>query len=208
MKPIVNFSAVSKSFSQKMVFMDLNLSIEPGSLNILHGPNGCGKSTLFYLMSGLLKRTAGEISVMGITDPLKYNTLVSYVLSRDMLYSNRSVKFNITLVSALYGIPKNNFYNELEYFEILGIKNQELSKLSSGTKQKFDLALAFARNTKILVMDEPTNHLDIDTLGLFIERLDSGIMNGKTVLLASHSLEHFSSIDHNTYNMHNISKEN
>lgn len=183
------------------------MSIEPGSLNILHGPNGCGKSTLFYLMSGLLQRTAGEISVMGITDPLIYNKSIAYIFSRDMLYLNRSVKFNISLVSALFDIPQNNFYKELEYFGVSGIEYQELSKLSSGMKQKFDLALAFARNTDILVMDEPTNYLDITSLGIFIERLGLEISKGKTALLASHSLEHFSALDHNTYNMHHISKE-
>ena len=207
MEASINFSAVSKSFATKVVFKDLNMAIEPGSLNILHGPNGCGKSTLFYLMSGLLQRNAGEISVMGITDPLKYNKSIAYIFSRDMLYLNRSIKFNISLVSTLYDIPQNTYFKELEYFGVSGIESKELSKLSSGMKQKFDLALAFARNTEILVMDEPTNYLDVATLGVFIERLGMEIKKGKTALLASHSLEHFSSLDHKTFNMHHISKE-
>lgn len=187
----------------KQVFNDFNLEIEKGEIIGLLGKNGTGKSTLLYIICGLLKPSHGNVTIKGINIRKRLPQTLSdiYLVPEEFDLPNLSMKQFVKLNSGFYPNFSNETLNTcLNDFD-LGM-DINLGELSMGQKKKAYMCFALATNTSLLLMDEPTNGLDIPSKSQFRKVIASGMTDEKTIIISTHQvrdidrlLDHITIID-------------
>lgn len=167
------------------VIEDLSLTLHPGAIYGLLGKNGTGKSTLFYLLSGLLFPDGGKV-MMNDVDVTKrqLGTLQDiYILPEEFDAPKISFEKYVRLHAPLY--PRFD-YEQLGFcmteFELP--MDVDLKSLSMGQKKKAMLCFALATGTRLLLLDEPTNGLDIPSKAVF-RRVVTSCMNDERIIIIS-----------------------
>ena len=166
---------------------------EPGIYGLL-GKNGTGKSTLLYLVMGLLRPKQGEITFDGVNTQLRKPELL-----REMFIVPE--EYNLPSIQRMdYGKVLKPFYpnfdeelmvNLLEMFDMKSLPNYpniNLGALSMGQKKKIYMCIALASRTKLLVMDEPTNGLDIPGKSQFRKVVAQGMRDDQIVIISTHQV--------------------
>ena len=190
---------ITAGYPNCAVLEDLTLTLHPGQVSILVGPNGCGKSTLLKTLAGILPLQEGNI----LLDGTDLSTLSGQQRAQQIAYlpQNRPVP-DITVERMILhgrfpylGYPRK--YRAEDYaaaqaamarMEISDLAKQPVASLSGGTRQKVYIAMALAQDTPVILMDEPTTFLDI---GHQIQMMDTArtlAKQGKTVVLVLHDL--------------------
>ncbi len=187
----------------KQVFNDFNLEIEKGKIVGLLGKNGTGKSTLLYIICGLLKPSHGNVTIKGIDIRRRLPQTLSdiYLVPEKFDLPNLSMKQFVKLNSSFYPNFSNETLNTcLNDFD-LGM-DINLGELSMGQKKKAYMCFALATHTSLLLMDEPTNGLDIPSKSQFRKVIASGMTDEKTIIISTHQvrdidrlLDHITIID-------------
>lgn len=146
---------------------DVSLSVEPGTLTALVGPDGAGKTTLIRLAAGLMAADAGELRVLGFdvsTAPQQVQDRIGYMPQKFGLYEDLTVQENLDLYADLHGIDaagRAQAYPRLMEMTALGPFTQRLAgQLSGGMKQKLGLACTLISAPELLLLDEPTVGVD------------------------------------------------
>lgn len=159
---LVKIDNLSKTFDNNLALKNININIKEKKVTGLVGPDGAGKTTLIRLMTGLLDKTSGEITVLGHSLPKFAHEIqkeIGYMPQKFGLYEDLSVHENLNLYAKLQEIPKNEISKRIE--ELLKFTNLTdfssfLAKnLSGGMKQKLGLACALIKKPKLLLLDEP-----------------------------------------------------
>ena len=174
----------------------LSFEVAPGEMIAVLGRTGCGKSTMFNLLSGLIEPTGGSVRVLG-HDPFRdfdwFRGKMAVVFQNDRLMPWRTAIENVELGLELLG--KNEEERRaiaLGWFERLGLKGHEHDyphALSGGMRQRVSLARAFAVNPEILLCDEPFSALDELTGQRLREEYTQLVReNGKTSIFVTHSI--------------------
>lgn len=187
----------------KQVFNDFNLEIEKGKIVGLLGKNGTGKSTLLYIICGLLKPSHGNVTIKGIDIRRRLPQTLSdiYLVPEEFDLPNLSMKQFVKLNSGFYpDFSNETLHTCLNDFD-LGM-DINLGELSMGQKKKAYMCFALATNTSLLLMDEPTNGLDIPSKSQFRKVIASGMTDEKTIIISTHQvrdidrlLDHITIID-------------
>ena len=161
------------SYGKNKVLKGVSLKIEEGKITTIMGANGCGKSTLFYLMTRNLRPRKGNIFLhgknimnLGLKDFAKKVSIVhQYNTSSEDITVERLVAFGRTPYMRLMQGKSEEDERLIEWAmdvtNVAKYRNREVSKLSGGQRQRVWIAMALAQNTKILFLDEPTTYLDI-----------------------------------------------
>lgn len=151
---------LTKSYKKYLpVIKDLNLDIPAGRIVGLLGPNGCGKSTLIKLISGLLQPDSGEITIGGFPVGEESKALISYLPERTYFNSWMRVSQLVKYFEEFY--PDFDAQRAYSLMSDLGIKpDSKLKTLSKGTKEKVQLILVMSRNAKLYLLDEPIAGVD------------------------------------------------
>ena len=195
------FSSVSKSFHSDgrkvQAVDDISLSIKPGQVTGLIGPDGAGKTTLMRLAAGLLIPDSGQIQVLDmnvLTRPLDVQSEVGYMPQRFGLYGDLSVQENLDLYADLHNVTVKDRparYQQLMKMTGLAPFNRRLAgKLSGGMKQKLGLACTLVRLPKLLLLDEPTVGVDPVSRRELWQIIYQQVKNeGMTVLLSTAYLD-------------------
>lgn len=196
---MVEIENVSFRYGRKnYVFQDFSLEIGKGEIVGLLGENAVGKSTLLYLISGLLRPLQGKICVKGIdVCKRKVETLGDiFLVPEEFDLPNVSLKRYINLNAPFY--PK--FSMETMYFclDSFGLtRDSHLKELSMGQKKKVYMCFALATNASLLLMDEPTNGLDIPSKSHFRQLISSMATEEKTIVISTHQVRDLSDLlDH------------
>ena len=190
--------------SRRYVFSDFNLSMESNNIYGLLGKNGMGKSTLLYLISGLLRRNGGTISINGLDTINNRAEMLSeiFLVPEEFDLLPMSLEAYVKMNKPFYP----NFSREvlescLRDFELTPDIN--LKELSMGQKKKVYMSFALAANTKLLLMDEPTNGLDIPSKSQFRRVIANNMDGGRTMIISTHQvhdveslLDHILILDH------------
>lgn len=192
---------LSFSYGTNKVLAGTSLSIAAGKITTIMGANGCGKSTLFYLMTKNLQPGKGKILLDGkniqhvhLTDFARKVAIVNqYNTSADDVTVERLVAFGRTPYMRMMGgrsEEDEHYINwALEVTDLEKYREREVGKLSGGQRQRVWIAMALAQNTKILFLDEPTTYLDIryqlDILRL-IRKLNQEY--GITIIMVLHDI--------------------
>jgi ABC-2 type transport system ATP-binding protein len=195
MKPAIQFNGIHKSFGSLQALKDINLTIDQGEFFALLGPNGAGKSTLISILAGLIKPSAGNISVMGFDVVTQYQQarqllgIVPQELVFDPFFNVREM---LRFQAGYFGHgPENDAWVD-EILEGLGLSDKahvNMRKLSGGMKRRALIAQALAHKPPVIVLDEPTAGVDVELRQMmwkFIKKLNK---EGHTIILTTHYLE-------------------
>jgi len=174
---------------KKLLYKELSLSIDSGSIYGLLGKNGAGKSTLLKNFMGLLFPTDGSILVNGFTPKKRLPSFLEtiYFIPEEVYVPALTVAQYLKLFAPFY--PHFNKEQFFVYLDNLDVKEQgKLNTLSFGQQKKFVIAFALACNTKILLLDEPTNGLDIPSKIKFRKLISSFFTGERMIFISTHQI--------------------
>ena len=196
-KPVIKLENISLSFKNRSVLENISFNLNQGQILGLLGPNGVGKSTIFNIITGLLKPNHGSIMISG-------EDVVNYPIA------SRSKKFKIgyvpqyggyfhdlTLIDNLKAIGEIQISNIKErnskiesiisQFELDSVTNIQAKFLSGGQRKKLVIALALLGNPKVLLLDEPFAALDVLTIRMLKELIvNLQTQNNLSVCICDH----------------------
>ena len=164
---------VSFSYGKNTILSDLSFAVKEGNITTVMGANGCGKSTLFSLMTKNQTPVKGKILLEGknianlrFIDFAKRVSIVhQYNSAADDITVERLVSYGRTPYQKMLGTRTKEdeelVERAMEVTGILPYRDREIAALSGGQRQRVWIAMALAQNTKILFLDEPTTYLDI-----------------------------------------------
>lgn len=144
---------------------DINLSVAPGEIYGLVGPDGAGKSTLLRIATGQVKPAAGAVSVLGLAadDPALRDD-IAYMPQGFGLYPDLGVLENLEFFADLHGLSaasaRERIDDLLQRTGLLGFEARRAGKLSGGMMQKLALACALVTEPRVMFLDEPTTGVD------------------------------------------------
>lgn len=161
----IEASSVSKSFGATLALDDISFSVNESEIFGFIGPDGAGKTTLFRIITTLLKPETGTMKVLGYDSVSDYKNLrknIGYMPGRFSLYQDLSVVENLNFYATVFGTTVSENYDLISdiYSHIEPFKNRLAGKLSGGMKQKLALSCALIHKPKLLVLDEPTTGVD------------------------------------------------
>lgn len=171
------------------VFDDFSLTLNSNSIYGLLGKNGTGKSTLLYLISGLLRPHRGKVSVDGNVSVKRKAEMLEeiFFVSEEFELPKCSLREYVNRNSGFY--PRFSdaiLRNCLKEFEVP--ENPMLDQLSMGQKKKVFMSFALATNTRYLFMDEPTNGLDIPSKSQFRKVVAENMTEDRTLIISTHQV--------------------
>ncbi|WP_421797691.1 energy-dependent translational throttle protein EttA [Haliscomenobacter sp.] len=168
---VIDLQNVSKSFGDRILFENLNLSIPKNAVVGIIGPNGVGKSTLFKIIMGKEKPDAGEVTI-GDTVQLSYVDQSHEQLQNadktvyDAISAgNDNITVGKAVVNSRAYISRFNFSGDAQ--------QKKLGILSGGERNRVHLAMTLREGGNVLLLDEPTNDIDINTLRALEDGLDN-----------------------------------
>ena len=184
---------LTKKFGSKTAVDQVSVTMEPGHIYAMLGPNGSGKTTWMKMAAGLIKPTAGEIFFAGKPVGLKSRKEVAYMSTEPYFYSW------MTIEDA--GKYYTNFFEDFSMDRYLSMlhdmdlsEKDKIRTLSSGMVAKMKIALTLARDAKVYMLDEPFNGIDL----LARDEIRSAILSAATaeklLLLSSHLVEEMEAI--------------
>ncbi len=191
--------------SHQAVLDDFSLDFGQGGVYGLLGKNGTGKSTLLYLMMGLLRPQKGSITIDGTSASLRTPEVLSemFLVPEEYDLPPIPLKQYVRAIKPFYPrFSEEKLAKCLENFEMTTDIN--LGQLSMGQKKKVYMSVAIASNTRHLLMDEPTNGLDILSKSQFRKAVIDSMTEERTVIVSTHQvhdverlLDHVCIIDRN-----------
>jgi ABC-2 type transport system ATP-binding protein len=187
---MIQFNNLSFGYSsKKLLYKNLSLSIESGSIYGLLGKNGAGKSTLLKNMVGTLFPVEGNVMINGMNPQSRKPSFLQtiYYIAEDVYVPSLTIKQYQNLFSPFYPLfNEENFYRYLQELEVS--VDGKLNKLSFGQQKKFVIAFALACNTRVLLMDEPTNGLDIPSKAQFRKLIASVMNDDRIIFISTHQI--------------------
>lgn len=174
---------------RQTVLEDLSLRIADGGIYGLLGKNGTGKSTLLYLIAGLLTAQHGTITVNGANPRLRRPSTLANVFLVPEEFNLPSVSMSDFIASNSPFYPnfsQEDLHRNLEIFDMNA--EMHLGELSMGQKKKAFMCFALACNTPILLLDEPTNGLDIPSKSRFRKFIVGAMNDNRTVIISTHQV--------------------
>ena len=191
----LRISGVTKRYGEKTVVSELSLTVEPGTVASLVGPNGCGKTTTLGMIAGLKTPDRGRISVSGydtFVSPLDARRNLAFVPDTPSGFEQLNVREYMDLYQSLYRQPRVRYEERarvvLEAFELLDHNETNLGELSHGIRRKVAMTAALSLDVPNILIDEPTAGLDPESV-VVLRRLVKHIgRSGSAVLLATQDL--------------------
>lgn len=186
--PVLLCRDLCKSYRANVPVLEgLNLSVPAGKIVGLLGPNGCGKSTLIKLVSGILVPDRGSIEICGKERSEESNTLISYLPERTYFNAWMRVRELVDYFTNFF--PDFDRERALSMLEDLHIDpNEKLGSLSKGTKEKVQLVLVMSRRAKLYLLDEPIAGVDPAARDYILQTIIGNYNPESAVVITTHLL--------------------
>lgn len=191
---MIRINGLTKKYDDQTALDNLELIVGKGEIYCLLGANGAGKTTTINLLLGFIRPTSGSASINGLD--VHHNTkatkeFLAYIPENLMLYPNLTALENLDYFSGIAG--KKLSQDQLkEFLNESGLQPEAMGKrilaFSKGMRQKVGIAIALAKDAKVLLLDEPTSGLDpsaSNEFGFLLQKLRN---SGVVTLMATHDL--------------------
>ncbi len=175
---------------QTPVLDDFTLEIAGGGIYGLLGKNGTGKSTLLYLISGLLTPNKGEVMIDGVNSRKRLPSTLEkiFIVPEEFDLPSLPLSRYVEINAPFY--PNFSADDLKRHLQTMGMSADiNLGQLSMGQKKKAFMCFALACNTPLLLMDEPTNGLDIPSKSAFRRFIASAVDESRTVVISTHQVK-------------------
>ena len=182
---LLEIKDLNKSFDNKKILKDINLTISNGKIVGLLGKNGAGKTTLIKLMNDLLTPTSGEILINGNKIGVETKKVVSYLPERTYLNKQMKVSEIIEVFTDFYENFDEKKAKKLLKDLDLDI-NQQLTKMSKGMQEKVQLVLVMSRKADLYILDEPLGGVDPATRDYVLDTILSNFNEAASVIISTH----------------------
>ena len=191
MKNILDIKNLSYSFGNNPILKDINIHVNENEMVAIVGSSGVGKSTLFNLIAGVLKKQVGKITINGSED---YIGKVAYMLQKDLLFEHKTIINNVILPLIIAKVNKKEALEEgnkiLKQFNLDKYANKYPQQLSGGMRQRVALIRTYMFKRNIFLLDEAFSALDaITKKELHKWYLDLKKEFNLTTLLITHDIE-------------------
>ncbi len=170
----------------------LNLCCRPGEIFGLLGPNGAGKTTALRMISTALKPSSGSGKVLGhdlLSDSAKVRATIGFLAANTGLYGRLTPREVLRYFGSLHGMSRKRIAERTEALAEtfdMDFLDRPCDKLSTGMKQKTNIARSILHEPPVIILDEPTAGLDVITSRSIIDFIRKSREDGKTVLLSTH----------------------
>ncbi len=187
---------LTKEFGDFTAVDHVNFYIPRGEIFGLLGPNGAGKTTTIRMLTGILRPTSGEATVLGVdveTNPEEVKKNIGYMSQLFSLYNDLTVFENLDFYARIYGIPererKTRLEELIEQAGLIGHERMRTETLSGAWRQRLALACAIVHNPPLLFLDEPTSGVDPISRREFWDLIYELAGQGVSVLTTTHYLD-------------------
>jgi ABC-2 type transport system ATP-binding protein len=191
-EPAVRLIGLTRDFGEVRAVENLEFDVASGELFGIVGPDGAGKTTTLRMLAGVLRPTAGDALLAGVSVsryPERVKPHIAYMSQRFGLYSDLTVRENIDFYADLYNVPKAKRPARLDrlyrFSALRPFENRLAGQLSGGMKQKLGLSCALIHEPEIMLLDEPTFGVDPISrrdLWLIVHEM---VARGTTVILST-----------------------
>lgn len=189
-------SGLRKSYGALEAVRGLDMAVEEGEYVGLLGPNGAGKSTTMSMISTVLKRTSGELRVLG-QDPDQHGVAIRRRMGicpqDDLLDTELNVRQNLLTYGRYYGLARKDLRAKadalLEWMDLTPKADARVATLSGGFRRRLAIARSLVNDPHLLLLDEPTTGLDPTARRLVWERVRALKRTGMTMVLTTHFME-------------------
>lgn len=185
MTNILEIKNLSKSYNNKPALINVSFDLPQGKIAGLLGPNGSGKTTLIKIVTGLLSRYEGSVTIMGNPPGALANADISYLPDKAHLPTWLTVNQGVNFFEDFY----NDFDRERaeEMLNTMKIPMEsKLKHLSRGQQEKVQMSLVMSRNAKIYILDEPIGAVDPASRDFIIETILKNRRPIGSILLSTH----------------------
>jgi ABC-2 type transport system ATP-binding protein len=195
MPSIISINNLSKTYASGFrALKDINLDIKRGEIFALLGPNGAGKTTLIGIVCGILRPSAGSVTVDGhdiIRDYRAARSLIGLVPQELHTDAFESVWATVSFSRGLFNKPRNPAYVEkiLRALSLWDKKDNRIMTLSGGMKRRVLIAKALAHEPQVLFLDEPTAGVDVELRKDMWQVMRDLRASGVTIILTTHYIE-------------------
>ena len=182
-------TGVSKQLKSALVLKNINLSLTGGNIYAFQGENGCGKTMLFRVLSGLSRPTEGTVLYDGIdlNGRRREHFKIGIVIENCSMFPQFTAMQNLSYLAQINGIiGKDEITNALERVGLDPADTRTVRKFSLGMRQRLLIAQAIMEEPDFLFLDEPTNAIDRDGVGLVHNIIRAEAQRGAIVMMASH----------------------
>lgn len=196
---MIELRHIYAGYGEKQILKDISLQCPSGTVTVLCGPNGCGKSTVLKVASRLLSPNSGELWLQGErTEHLSGRDFARQVAVMPQIRSSASLTAHSLVLHGRFpylGYPRHYSREDKEIVKkamdrtnTWKFASTPVAALSGGERQKVYLAMCLAQNTPILLLDEPTTYLDIQYQLELMELTKELARDGKAIFMVLHDL--------------------
>jgi len=195
---LIEVNGLSKTYkgrrrSKVEALRDVSFQCEPGQVFGLLGPNGAGKTTCLRILSTALRPSAGSAIVGGrdiVSDPRGVRENIGFLSSNTGLYGRLTAREVLVYFGRLFGMERRKIDARIAElaatFSMKDFLDRPCDKLSTGMRQKVNIARTVIHSPPVMVFDEPTNGLDVLTSRTIVQFIGKCREEGKTVLFSTH----------------------
>lgn len=182
---IITIKNLTKSYGKNVVLNNISLNLKRGQFIGLLGPNGCGKTSLLKIITGLINDYTGEVLIDGSKPGPQTKSIVAYMPERTYLAEWMKPKDAIKYFADFFADFDSTKAEEMTTAFKLPM-DQKIKTMSKGQQEKLQLILVMSRNAKIYVLDEPLGGVDPASRSYILDVIMKNYAENATVLMSTH----------------------
>jgi len=193
---MIRIENLSKTFGSFKAVDDVSLHVPSGEIHGFLGPNGAGKTTTISMIAGLLRPSAGRVTIDGhdlARQPESAKRALGFIPDRPFLYEKLTAAELLRFHGGLYGLAEQETESRarelLELFELSAWSNELVESFSHGMKQRLVMCAAFLHRPRAVLVDEPMVGLDPRGALLIKDIFRAMSRSGVAILMSTHTLE-------------------
>jgi ABC-2 type transport system ATP-binding protein len=192
---IIHTEDLNKYYGSLKALDAVSIDVKGGEIFGFFGPNGAGKTTMIRVLTGLTRPDGGSLYVAGIDvkrHPNLIRKYISILVEMPFLYENMTCQEYLLFFGKMSQVPKHelrsNVRDLIELMDLTPKQNEKIMKLSSGMRQRLEIARVLLSDARILFLDEPFNMIDIELRKRIRNLLRKWLSKDRAIFFTSHNL--------------------